>query len=147
MARRIKCPRCHYATRELVSIQRAGRGDGAFVCRHCLKILKEDPSARIESHALARYIGPGFARTQTIRAAVKTLGMVPIRNKPRIASHQCAGSFEEVVGDNLPWFFERVHDNWRVLMKVHAGDEARHRELNAAMEVVKKWCTKRGLGR
>lgn len=73
--------------------------------------------------------------------------MVPLRNKPRITSRQCGGSFEEIVGDKLHWFFEVIHDNWRVLMKVHAGDELKHRELNAAMEVVKKWCSKRGLGR
>jgi len=147
MAIRSKCPRCHFRTTELVSIQEAGRGDGAFVCRHCLKILQEDRSARIECHALAKYTGPGFTRAQTIRGAVRVLGMVPLRKKPEIASHRCGGSFEEVIGDNIHYFFEIIHDNWRVLMKIHAGNESKHRELNHAMEVVKKWCSKRGLGR
>lgn len=118
-----------------------------MVCTHCLKILREDPSARIESHALAKYSGPSFSRAQTIRGAARVLGMVPLRKKPKIASVQCAGTFEEIVGKDLQWFFEMIHDNWRLLMKIHAGDESKHRELNHAMEVVKKWCSKRGLGR
>ena len=147
MARRLKCPRCHYVTSELIPVKTIKRGNGAKVCKHCLKILRDDPNARIESHALAKYTRQGFIRGNQINSAVKVLGMVPLRKHSKISSKQCPGNFEEVVGDNLPWFFECIHDNWRVLMKIHAGNEAKHRELNRAMEIVKKWCSKRGLGR